>query len=177
MDRSNESRVPFVLGLLLLASLIGGAAYWFFSEDQTPVATTTPITATIAMTNVAEAPMALTTVNLDRRVFFGYNEADLDVGTRQVLDQWADRLVADKLITLHIEGHADERGTAGYNLKLGTNRGNAVRDYLVGKGIKAPRLKVVSFGEGRPATTGHSESAWASNRRVEMRIGNVVSQR
>ena len=65
-----------------------------------------------------------------------------------------------------IEGHADERGTAEYNLALGTRRAAAARDYLVSIGIPADRLRTVSYGKEFPFDPLHSESAWSKNRRA-----------
>jgi peptidoglycan-associated lipoprotein len=69
-----------------------------------------------------------------------------------------------------LEGHCDERGTVEYNLSLGEKRAKAVKDYLVGLGISADRLSIISYGKERPADPGHNEEAWAKNRRVEFRI-------
>jgi peptidoglycan-associated lipoprotein len=65
-----------------------------------------------------------------------------------------------------IEGHCDERGTPEYNLALGERRAVAVRNYLVSLGIPKGVLSTVSFGEERPLDPGHSEEAWAKNRRA-----------
>ena len=67
-----------------------------------------------------------------------------------------------------VEGHADERGTREYNLALGERRADAVRRVLLANGVAANQIKVVSYGEERPAALGHNEDAWASNRRSEL---------
>ncbi len=64
-----------------------------------------------------------------------------------------------------MEGHADSRGTNEYNLALGERRGNAVKEYLVGLGIAADRLIVVSKGEETPVCTEETEGCWTRNRR------------
>ncbi len=51
---------------------------------------------------------------------------------------------------MEIEGHTCNIGTAEYNLALGDRRANAVRDYLVSRGVTADRLRTVSYGEERP---------------------------
>ena len=58
-----------------------------------------------------------------------------------------------------------ERGTNEYNLALGEKRGAAVRDYLVGLGITADRMAVISKGEESPVCTEMTEACWARNRR------------
>jgi peptidoglycan-associated lipoprotein len=64
-----------------------------------------------------------------------------------------------------VEGHCDERGTEGYNLALGDRRALAIRDALISAGAPADNIHTVSFGESRPADPGHTQSAWAKNRR------------
>jgi len=67
-----------------------------------------------------------------------------------------------------LEGHADERGTTEYNMHLGERRALAVKEYLVRVGgIAAERIQIISKGEEDPEDVGHSEEAWAKNRRVE----------
>jgi peptidoglycan-associated lipoprotein len=64
-----------------------------------------------------------------------------------------------------IEGHADSRGTAEYNLALGGRRAGAVRAYLVSLGIAGDRLLAVSRGEETPQCTEENEACWQRNRR------------
>ncbi len=72
--------------------------------------------------------------------------------------------------SVRVEGHCDERGTTDYNLALGQKRAEAVQRWLTAQGVPPSRLRTVSFGEERPVDRGHSESAWARNRRVELRV-------
>ena len=67
-----------------------------------------------------------------------------------------------------LEGHADERGSREFNIALGEQRANAVRQLMALLGASASQIKVVSYGEERPAADGHSEAAWRLNRRVEI---------
>ena len=65
-----------------------------------------------------------------------------------------------------IEGHADERGTAEYNLALGERRALTARDYLISLGIAADRLRTVSYGKEFPFDPGRTEEAYQKNRRA-----------
>jgi len=69
---------------------------------------------------------------------------------------------------LVIEGHADERGSAEYNLALGDRRAHAVEEFLSSQGIPGPQLAVVSYGKERPVCTLESESCWQKNRRAHV---------
>ncbi|MFZ3285729.1 MAG: OmpA family protein, partial [Telluria sp.] len=70
------------------------------------------------------------------------------------LDEIAAALTADPTITdVDVTGYADRLGSAKYNLKLSQRRANAVRDYLIGKGVEAGRLKAIGKGEADPVVT------------------------
>jgi peptidoglycan-associated lipoprotein len=71
---------------------------------------------------------------------------------------------------LIIAGFTDERGTAEYNRGLGERRAGAVRESLIADGVDGSRIQTVSFGLEMPADSGHSESAWAKNRRAEIGV-------
>ncbi|MDB5805170.1 MAG: pal [Betaproteobacteria bacterium] len=67
-----------------------------------------------------------------------------------------------------IEGNTDERGSREYNLALGQKRAEAVKSMLRVMGVGETQLEAVSYGEERPKSTGHDESAWAENRRADI---------
>lgn len=99
-------------------------------------------------------------------VFYGYDQAEVDAEGQRVLEANAEILKKYPTWVITIEGHADERGTAEYNLALGERRALAARNYLVSLGIPADRLRTVSYGKEFPFDPGHSEEAWARNRRA-----------
>jgi peptidoglycan-associated lipoprotein len=69
-----------------------------------------------------------------------------------------------------LAGFTDERGTPEYNRGLGERRAQATRNYLISLGVSPARIQTVSFGQEMPVDSGHSESAWAKNRRVEIGV-------
>ena len=71
-------------------------------------------------------------------------------------------------LTMTVEGHTCNIGTAEYNLALGDRRANSVRDYLVSRGISADRLQTVSYGEERPKYDNSREETRRLNRRAAM---------
>jgi peptidoglycan-associated lipoprotein len=99
-------------------------------------------------------------------VFFAYDSSEVDAAAQQVLNANAEILRKYPTWVITIDGHADERGTAEYNLALGERRAGAARTYLVSLGIPADRLKTVSYGKEFPFDPGHNEAAWAKNRRA-----------
>lgn len=104
------------------------------------------------------------------RVFFDFDSSSLDDQSKSALKDNATIMSEHTDIKLEIQGHADERGTTDYNLALGQRRANAVLNFMSSNGVASSRLKVVSYGEERPLTEGHSETAWAQNRRAEFII-------
>ena len=100
------------------------------------------------------------------KVYFAYDSARLTHKARKALKKDVVKELKNSKAKILIEGHCDERGTNKYNLALGKARANAVKKFLVRKGIKSSRIKTVSYGELRPVDTGHNEESWAKNRRA-----------
>jgi peptidoglycan-associated lipoprotein len=99
-------------------------------------------------------------------VFFLLDQADIDSVGQETLNKNAEVLKKYPGWVITIEGHADERGTAEYNLALGERRSLAARNYLVSLGISADRLRTISYGKEFPFDPAHTEGAWSKNRRA-----------
>ena len=99
-------------------------------------------------------------------VFFVYDQSEIDAAGQQALNANAELMKKYPTWIVTIEGHADERGTAEYNLALGERRALAARNYLVSLGVPADRLRTVSYGKEFPFEPGHDEAAWSKNRRA-----------
>lgn len=108
------------------------------------------------------------TEKLNGVFYFDYDQAIVKRAGHTELNKHAQVLAEDRYLRVRLEGHADERGTREYNLALGERRANAVRAYLVAQGASRTQIEVISYGEEKPASSGHDESAWAQNRRVEI---------
>lgn len=99
-------------------------------------------------------------------LFFGYDLSEVSAEGQQVLHANAEIMKKYPTWVITIEGHADERGTAEYNLALGERRALAARDYLISLGIAANRLRTVSYGKEFPFDPARTEEAYAKNRRA-----------
>lgn len=101
------------------------------------------------------------------RVFFALDKSAVSVTEAAKLDVQAAWLAQNENVSVRIvlEGHCDARGTSEYNLGLGKRRAEAVKAYLVSKGVSADRVDTVSYGKERPAVVGSDEAAYAKNRR------------
>ncbi len=104
--------------------------------------------------------------NVGDTIHFAFNKSDLSCNAKSQLDKQAAWLKDHANMKATIEGHCDDRGTREYNLALGERRATAVLRYLNHKGIEACRLDTISYGKEKPAVTGHTEDAWAQNRRA-----------
>ena len=111
--------------------------------------------------NQDRAALALDTV------YFDYDSSAIKSGEQSKLDAVANALKSDSSAKLLIEGNCDERGTEEYNRSLGERRAQAAREVLANAGVDAGRIATRSYGEDRPADSGHTQSAWAKNRRDE----------
>ncbi|ABB33746.1 peptidoglycan-associated lipoprotein [Geobacter metallireducens RCH3] len=131
-----------------------------------------PIPEAPVKTETLQPATALDTVTatLDR-IFFDFDSFVLSQAARDILSKNAEYLLKKQPnARVLIEGHCDERGSDEYNLALGEKRAKAARDYLVTLGVAANRLSIISYGEEKPLDPGHTEEAWAKNRRAEFLI-------
>ncbi len=100
------------------------------------------------------------------RVFFDTDQTVLSPTAQATLDKQAAWLNQYNKYSFTIEGHADERGTREYNFALGSQRAQAVHDYLAAKGISASRMRTISYGKERPVAVCDDISCWSQNRRA-----------
>jgi outer membrane protein OmpA-like peptidoglycan-associated protein len=107
-------------------------------------------------------------IEIKETVYFNTAKASIQSRSFKLLDQVA------KLLTEHpelekvwIEGHTDSAGKAEANRKLSQRRAEAVRDYLIKKGVAAERLVAQGFGPDRPIADNKTAKGRAANRRVE----------
>ena len=98
-------------------------------------------------------------------IHFDFDRYEIRPEDTKTLDTNAEWLRSNPNVQLLIEGHCDDRGTNEYNTALGEHRARSARNYLIGQGIKASRISVISYGEERPLCTEQSETCWSENRR------------
>jgi peptidoglycan-associated lipoprotein len=145
------------------------------TADSKPPAPPTPVAEPrpVPPEPVAEDPIAsrdIGDINKNspfQPVFFALDSSDVDGPAQQALNANAEIMKKYPSWVVTIEGHADERGTAEYNLALGERRALSARTYLVSLGLSADRLRTVSYGKEFPFDPGHDEAAWAKNRRAQ----------
>lgn len=126
---------------------------------------------------VVEAPVGILpgseqdfVVNVGDRVYFDLDQSAVRSDAQPLLDAQAAWLVRFPSVMVRIEGNADERGTREYNLALGARRAEAVRQYLVQRGVAPARIETISYGKERPLDAASTEEAWDKNRNARTAI-------
>jgi OOP family OmpA-OmpF porin len=102
-------------------------------------------------------------------VNFDFNSDRLTAGSAETLDRVAASLVANPEVQIEVDGHTDAKGNDAYNQKLSQRRAEAVKAYLVGKGVNAGQLSAKGYGEKQPIASNDTEEGRAQNRRVELK--------
>ena len=127
-----------------------------------------PGESTVLAARAAEAGVAVTEEKPSRftDVRFDFDKADLTEEGKRSCQVVAEYMKKNPKARVTVEGHCDERGSAEYNLALGERRAVAVKNYLVSLGVPKGAISTVSFGKERPVDPGHTEEAWAKNRRA-----------
>jgi len=103
-----------------------------------------------------------------RTIYFDFDSSQIKAEYNDLITAHAKYLVANPSVRVRLEGNTDERGSREYNIGLGERRAQAVRQALMLQGVADSQITTVSYGEERPAVTGHNEAAWSKNRRVDV---------
>lgn len=105
-----------------------------------------------------------------RGVQFDFDKSAIRADARAVLDEAAATLKAEGGVAVIVEGHTDSKGSDAYNEKLSHRRADAVRQYLISRGVASDRIKTEGLGESRPVASNDTADGRAQNRRVELRL-------
>jgi peptidoglycan-associated lipoprotein len=98
-------------------------------------------------------------------VFFDYDKSDIRADQQAAVQTDAQFLSQHANINFTIEGHCDDRGSTEYNLALGDQRAQSVKNALTSAGINASRIKTISYGKEKPFCLEDNEACWQQNRR------------
>ena len=161
------------LGLALLALGCGGTTTF---QDTTPIK--------IAVAPPAPPPPAPpppeppkqvkirdNRIELGQKIQFALNKSEILPASFSLMDELAKTIKENPQVPkVSIEGHASNEGQAQHNLTLSKARAEAVRAYLVSKGVSADRLSSTGFGASKPIASNDNEEGREKNRRVEFHI-------
>ncbi|MFN4313492.1 MAG: OmpA family protein [Chitinophagaceae bacterium] len=107
-----------------------------------------------------------------KRIQFRKNSALLATVSYKVLDEVVSLLKSNPDLKLTVEGHTSKEGAYEVNKRISEQRAQAVKIYLVQKGIEEVRINAIGYGPDKPLTTSDLESEQAKNRRVELKLSN-----
>lgn len=169
------------LSCLAIALLAAGCAS-HEAKNEVPVAEHSAATGSTASTASTSAtrPVARSAVAgnpLDdpnnilakRSVYFDFDSNEVKDQYEPIVKAHAMFIASHPEARARIEGNCDERGSREYNLALGQRRAEAVKRQMEVLGVANSHVETISYGEEKPAATGHDETAWAKNRRDDIR--------
>jgi peptidoglycan-associated lipoprotein len=104
-----------------------------------------------------------------RSVYFDYDSNAVKDEYKGMVQAHSRYLNDKRDQNIRIEGNCDERGSREYNLALGQRRAESVKKVMTVLGVPDGRIETVSYGEEKPVAPGHDESAWAQNRRADIK--------
>ena len=117
-----------------------------------------PVTATVDGRELAK-----------RSVYFDFDSNAVSDQYRGLVTAHSRNMTDKRDTRMRIEGNCDERGSREYNLALGQRRAEAVKKLITVLGVSDGRIETTSYGEEKPVAQGHDESAWAQNRRADIK--------
>ena len=118
----------------------------------------------------APPPAAATKVTYAADTFFDFNKSVLKADGKAKLDDLAGKVKAINLEVIIAVGHTDSAGSDAYNQKLSVKRADAVKAYLITKGIEKNRVYTEGKGEKQPVADNKTDAGRSKNRRVELEV-------
>ena len=109
-------------------------------------------------------------IELLQQIRFQPNRAKILSGSNEMLREVAEALKAAPAVAVRIEGHTDNVGKRKENVKLSQARAEAVKEFLVGRGVDATQLRAVGYGPKQPIASNSTKAGRKLNRRVEFRM-------
>ncbi|VWX33402.1 outer membrane protein OmpA [Limnobacter sp. 130] len=126
-----------------------------------------PVAAPAPAPEPAPTPV-ITKVSLEADAYFDFDKATLKQGGKDRIDSEITKLGQVDLNSVIAIGHTDSIGSDAYNQKLSERRAQAVKDYMVSKGVAADRIQIKGMGESQPVADNKTREGRAKNRRVEI---------
>ncbi len=117
--------------------------------------------------NMKYEPSKTFTLN---NVYFDVDKATIKPQSYKQLDELVELMKLKKGMEIEIAGHTDNTGSEAHNKVLSQERAEAIKKYLVKKGINPKRIKAVGYGASEPIATNDTPEGRAKNRRIEVRV-------
>ncbi len=154
-------------------TIFGSAKYQITAEAEGYIPHTVIIDPKEAVNNIITRDISLSskggTVVLDHLIF-DQGRAVINPKSFQELDELVAMMKDSPKVEIQLEGHTDNVGNPQANIKLSQQRVDAVKKYIISKGINKKRVMTKAYGGSQPVARENTEEARAKNRRVEMRV-------
>jgi outer membrane protein ompA family P60 len=141
-------------------------------KERKKVSENKPITRMETPEERAERTVRVTKeINLyAKTILFDVNKSVVKTQAEFILDNIAKIMNENDDFNFIIEGHTDNTGVAEHNLQLSQERADAIKAYLIRKGVKSKRLEAKGYGQTRPIESNDTERGREINRRVEINV-------
>ena len=168
--------MKFVVPFVVLAALAAGCSTQQTASDssgtpaQGTAATSQPAPGQDGPSSLGNPPDPKRRQGMlaNRSVYYDFDRAEIKPESRGLVEAHARYLRENPDVKVRIEGNADERGSAEYNLALGQQRSSGVLKMMTLLGVPEGRIEAVSFGKEKPKASGHDEASWSENRRSDI---------
>jgi OmpA-OmpF porin, OOP family len=154
-------------------AIFGSSKYQITAEAEGYIPRTVIVVPKEAINGVIKRDIQLTSTGRAIRLehlIFEMGRAVINSKSYDGLDELVAMMKENTKVVIQLEGHTDNIGNAEKNLELSQDRVEAVKKYLVSKGVAKDRVKTKAFGGTQPLSIDKTEEARALNRRVEMRV-------
>lgn len=175
MSRRIQANAACVLSVAALLSACGSAPVKTTQITSAPASTDAkpeaPAPSARPVAQVVAKPAYLDASNpisQKRSVFFDYDNFLVKGEYHDLIEMHGKFLSSNPKVSIRVEGNADERGSAEYNLALGQKRAQALVKALKVFGVRDDQMEAISWGEEKPMDAAHTEAAYAKNRRADI---------
>ncbi|MDR2772037.1 MAG: OmpA family protein [Elusimicrobiota bacterium] len=170
----NKTKFSLLFVLIFALAIAGCQKREEVKPDPQPQPQPAPAVEAVVTTTVVEVEKVAQPIPdyTFKPVKFAFRKATLTKRAQDALRSNAQFLVENPSLNIVVSGFCDDRGSVAFNMKLGLNRANAVKKYYVSRGIKADRIKTVSYGKDKKyfISKGKRPKDRAVNRRAETRL-------
>jgi peptidoglycan-associated lipoprotein len=136
--------------------------------QASPAKPMSPSTTAVAVTPLPAYLDPKNPISTERSVYFDFDDAAVKKDYFPLIERQGKYLASNPRLKVTIEGYADERGSAEYNLALGQKRAEAVLRAMKVYGAGGSQMEATSWGSEKPKASGNDEAAWAQNRRADI---------
>lgn len=139
------------------------------ASDAAPQVEQQAETASVASEVTVDSLNDQNSILAKRSVYYGLDKDAVTDAYKPLVQAHGKYLSENSDRSVRVEGNADERGSNEYNLALGQRRAEGVKKMLVLSGANPDQVDTISYGEEKPAATGHNEASWSQNRRSDIK--------